>query len=70
MELVLQLELDAGGEEGCPLQQAADQRVLRAARQPPEALRDTGKLGRELLGVIVEVAQLFIVEGQEFAIYD
>ena len=61
-EFVLELELNAGGEEGGAFEQARDHRIGAFADQPAEPLGDAGILLGELPGLLVEQRQFAIVE--------
>jgi hypothetical protein len=68
-ELGVELELNAGGEEGVALEEAFDIGVDAGEVLDAEAAGDLGKLAGELLGHGLEVAEFTVVVAEQPAIH-
>ena len=68
-ELVLELELHPGGQEGGAFQEPGDHRVHPLCDEPAKALGDAGILLRELARLLPEQCQLAIVQVEEFPVH-
>jgi hypothetical protein len=69
-ELVLDLKLDASGQESGALQQTSNHRVALPFQQAAKALRDTRVLLGELAGVVTKKAEFSIIKIEEFAVHE
>ena len=68
-EFLLELELDAGGKKGGPLQQRADHRVHAFCDQPAEPLGDARIFLGELTGLLEQKRQFAIVKIEKLTIH-
>ena len=68
-ELVLELELDAGGQKRGALEKAGDHRIGGVANDPSEPLRDAWIVVREFGRLLAQDCELLIVEPQEFPVH-
>ena len=68
-ELVLELELDPGGQERGALEQAGDHRIGGVADESPETLGDAWIILREFDRLLAQDRELLVIEPQEFAVH-
>ena len=68
-ELVLELELDPGGQERGALEQAGDHRVGGVADEPPKPLGDAWIIFSEFGRLLAQDRELLVIEPQEFAVH-
>ena len=68
-ELVLELELDAGGQERGALEKSGDHRIGGVADEPAEPLGDARIVLSEFGRLLAQDRELLVVEPQEFAVH-